>query len=176
MNLPMGRCSGHGLVELLNKEEVLRGIEIGCANGDTTYHLLSSLPNIQLIGIDPYVDYVDWNTNNIHNQEQLYIQFKQRICNQFPNRFTLYRMTSDDAVTNFQDESLDFIFIDGLHTYEQVKQDCLLYYPKIKKGGLFAGHDYTVIEAVGNAVREFSKSIGNSQIFTTDYDVWYWFK
>ena len=56
--------------------------------------------------------------------------------------YTLLRMTSKDAVNQFADASVDFIFIDGNHTYEYVKQDIELWWPKVKCGGMMSGHDY----------------------------------
>jgi len=49
---------------------------------------------------------------------------------------------SYDAVNQFEDESLDGIYIDGNHGYEAVKKDIELFLPKIKKTGIICGHDY----------------------------------
>lgn len=45
----------------------------------------------------------------------------------------------------FPDESLDFVFIDADHHYEEVKKDLLAWWPKVKRGGRFAGHDHTPV-------------------------------
>jgi predicted O-methyltransferase YrrM len=67
------------------------------------------------------------------------------------------RMRSDEACNHFKDESLDFVFIDANHEYEQVKKDLQLWYPKVKKGGFFCGHDYHPTWAgVVKAVNEWS--------------------
>jgi predicted O-methyltransferase YrrM len=70
-------------------------------------------------------------------------------------------MTSDEAVTQFDDLSIDFIYIDGCHTYEAVKKDLQNYYPKIKHGGIISGHDYGGPTTPGTtkAVNEFFKTI-----------------
>lgn len=47
-----------------------------------------------------------------------------------------------DIVKNYEDESLDFCFIDASHDYESVKRDIIDWLPKIKNGGTLAGHDY----------------------------------
>ena len=96
--------------------------------------------------------------------------------NKFGDRSVLYRKTSDEAVDNFIDDSYDFIFIDGLHEYDQLKKDCANYFPKIKKGGVFAGHDYTAISGVKKAVDEFAKEVGATAIHLPEKDVWYWIK
>lgn len=54
---------------------------------------------------------------------------------------TLHQMTSDEAVNLYQDGSIDFLLIDGDHTYEAVKQDIINYIPKMRSGGLIAGDD-----------------------------------
>jgi hypothetical protein len=62
------------------------------------------------------------------------------------------RMTSVEASKLYEDESLDFIFIDAAHDYENVKKDILAWFPKLKKNGIIAGHDYTTHEGVKLAV------------------------
>jgi predicted O-methyltransferase YrrM len=42
----------------------------------------------------------------------------------------------------FEDESLDFVFIDGNHAYEWVVQDIALWSKKVRKGGIIYGHDF----------------------------------
>lgn len=49
---------------------------------------------------------------------------------------------SSEIVLQFEDESLDFIYIDADHSYEGCLQDLNLWYPKVKKGGVIAGHDW----------------------------------
>ena len=52
------------------------------------------------------------------------------------------RKPSLEASQLYQDRSLDFVFLDAAHDYENVKNDILSWYPKIKVGGWLAGHDY----------------------------------
>lgn len=60
-----------------------------------------------------------------------------------------------DVCKNYDDESIDFCFIDGSHEYEDVKKDILAYLPKVKSGGILAGHDYDKIwDGVIRAVDE----------------------
>jgi predicted O-methyltransferase YrrM len=70
-------------------------------------------------------------------------------------------LKSLEAVNFFADNSFDFVFIDGDHTYEGVKADIAAWSPKLKPTGMLAGHDYTPaghpdtsFEGVGRAVRE----------------------
>lgn len=52
------------------------------------------------------------------------------------------KLSSREAYKLFDDESLDFVFIDADHSYEGVMEDMKLWHPKVKRGGVFAGHDY----------------------------------
>jgi hypothetical protein len=57
--------------------------------------------------------------------------------------YQAYRMTTNEAVGFFKDESLDAVFIDADHSYEAVKMDIKNWMPKVRKGGILAGHDYS---------------------------------
>ena len=133
------KCSGYGLGNLIKEIEFPIGVEIGCADGFTTEHLLESNPNLSIYCIDPWVNYIDWNGNNLNEREEIYKIFLDR-TSKFGDRVKVLRKFSDDAVTDIPDNSLDFIFIDGLHTYDQVTRDMTNYYPKLKNNGIFSGH------------------------------------
>jgi predicted O-methyltransferase YrrM len=149
------------------------GIEIGTAEGYTTIHLLNSVPGLTLYGIDPYEDYIDWDARLISNSNVGYEQLLDKTKNY--DNYHHIRASSDVAVQNLEDNSFDFIFIDGLHTYDQVLADCQNYYPKLKKNGLLLGHDYNMIPDVKRAVDEFAASV-SKPIATANQDIWYWVK
>lgn len=174
MSNPSFICSGQGLVELLRDKKEIVGLEIGTDVGDTANYFLNELPQLTLHSIDPYINYIDWNGTNLNNRDTVYHGMMNRLS-KFGNRFVQHRKTSDDAVSVFANIKFDFIFIDGLHTYEQCLKDCENYYPLLKRGKLFAGHDYGVISGVKRAVDEFAGRY-SKQILTTYHDVWYWYK
>jgi predicted O-methyltransferase YrrM len=68
-------------------------------------------------------------------------------------RLVKLKMSSERAVNEFADESLDFCYIDANHYYEPCKLDITLYKPKVKKGGFIGGHDFKM-ESVRRAVDE----------------------
>jgi predicted O-methyltransferase YrrM len=174
MQQPMSKCSGYGLGEMIKDMQSPKGLEIGCDIGDTSNFLLDVNPSLHLTSIDPYTNYVDWNGNQLNEREELFQRAMHRLEG-YSNRFDLVRQTSDEACSLFDTEQFDFIFIDGLHTYEQLTKDCANYYSKLKSGGIFAGHDFTAIEGVNRAAKEFAAQTGR-EIHLTEKDVWYWIK
>jgi len=67
----------------------------------------------------------------------------------------IIKQSSLDACDQFENESIDFLFLDGDHTYEVVKKELELWYPKVKIGGTIGGHDYSQPCGVKQAVDEF---------------------
>lgn len=174
---PSGWLPGEDIPLLLEavKNTNLIGIEIGVDYGTTSVHLLNSFPNATLYGIDPYMQYKDWHGGEVNNRNEV-LEIMTNRLKEFGNRFVHVRKTSDEAVSQFEDESVDFIFIDGLHTYEQVLTDCRNYWPKLKEGGLFCGHDFATIRDVTNAVAFFVSEIQYSKIGHAKQDIWYFYK
>ena len=74
-----------------------------------------------------------------------------------------------DAASKFEDNSIDFVFIDADHTYESVVKDINSWLPKIKKGGMISGHDYFTSDGVKRAVVEL---LGNVESIKKG-NVWY---
>ena len=60
-----------------------------------------------------------------------------------PERFQLVRTTSVEAAAYFEDGQLDFAYIDGNHHYRSCSEDVAAWWPKVRRGGLVAGHDFT---------------------------------
>lgn len=74
------------------------------------------------------------------------------------------RKMSHEAATDFRNNSLDFVFIDAAHDYESVSRDIMAWIPKIKKGGVIAGHDKSwpgVRRAIDELIERY-EIIGNS--------------
>jgi len=71
---------------------------------------------------------------------------------------------SHNVVNDFADDSIDFIYIDGDHSFEYVFNEINLYKPKIKKSGIISGHDYNLPE-VRDAVH---KALGTPDVTFRD--------
>jgi hypothetical protein len=141
------------LYELMKGKNPEVGAEIGIKTGQMSIKVLSFLPSIKTYyAIDPWKWYPDFKKmvnpkkQKRWNQKQMdafFDKFKND-SKAFKDKIKILRMTSKEAAEHIPDGSLDFCFIDGNHAYEYVKEDIQLYLPKVKKGGLFGGHDYNL--------------------------------
>lgn len=86
----------------------------------------------------------------------------------------IIRKFSGAASQDFKDGSVDFVFIDANHNYDPVRADIAAWLPKVRSGGIIAGHDYTawnwpgVKKAVDEAFGEKVQVIGNSWVVRID--------
>lgn len=160
--------------ELLNRIywEPKVGVEIGVFRGDLSMRLLSAANGIFLYLVDPWREWeldstycstddrVSRMSQDEHNRNMQ--QTLEKIA-PYEGRYKVIRKTSADAASEFDDESLDFVFIDADHSYEGCKQDIKLWYPKVKHGGLLSGHDYRDEMGFGviKAVDEFVQDTGH---------------
>ena len=149
-------------------------VEVGCWRGKSSAYLgkiiKESNKNIQLFCIDIWDDGIEKSFHKHSNAYQQYIQHLETpLYNEFIDNMTkcgvidMITPIKNDSVESsklFDDGSIDFCFIDGDHSYEGCKRDIHAWFPKMKKGGIFAGHDYTNAGArkVKMAVDEFAKN------------------
>jgi predicted O-methyltransferase YrrM len=118
-------------------------VEVGAWKGKSAAYMTVEIINSEK-NIDFYV--VDtWEGSEEHMQKpELKDLYEIFMSNMKPveNKFTPMRMSSLEASKLFDDDSLDFVFIDAAHDYDNVVADLKAWYPKIKKGGVLAGHDF----------------------------------
>lgn len=155
-------------------------IEVGVCRGEFSEVFIKEWGGDKLYLVDPWETLEDYSDSlNDHDRYVDYIECWNRLQPYF-DRVELIRKLSKDAVNLFADNTFDFVYIDANHEYEYVKEDLYLWYPKVKSGGLFAGHDiYSTVTwpGVKQAVHEFIGVIG-VEIETTweTGGSWYFFK
>jgi hypothetical protein len=159
------------------------GAEIGVADGRFSLKLCQLIPHLTLYCVDPWAPYKGNSRGGGSSQhERNYALAQERLL---PYGATLLRMTSMDAVIQFEDASLDFVYIDGNHDYAFVLDDITEWAPKVRPGGIVAGHDYYqfnnsgVIEAVNEYAQRHKidvQIIGEVRKHASDDDqpTWYW--
>jgi glycosyltransferase involved in cell wall biosynthesis/predicted O-methyltransferase YrrM len=153
----------YALAEIINDNNLRKGIEVGVAFGTNSIYLLENTPIMKLISIDPYREFSTSQYNDGMNFEQkkhdVLFQIVQHRLASFGNRSELLRKTSIEASEHFEDEEFDFVYIDGNHSYESVKKDLEVWWLKIRPGGFLAGDDFCHPNHPGvtKAVNEFAK-------------------
>lgn len=155
------------------------GVEVGVYYGQFSEHLLKNWPG-RLVGVDPYVKFPkeEWLDGcALVDLDAAMAQALETLA-PFGDRFRLIRKKSVDAATEFEDSSLDFLYLDGNHDYAHVSEDIKAWWPKVKPGGVFAGHDYMNRNdayqrcGVQQAVDEFCKREGRVPLLTSDTSFW----
>jgi hypothetical protein len=120
-----------------------KGVEIGVFKGEFSKQVLSAW-NGTLYLIDPWRELDPGSYNDASNHANHADAYEQAMNNirGFEHRAIMIRALSHEVADLFADESLDYVYIDGNHAYDYVKLDLEKWYPKLKKGGILAGHDY----------------------------------
>jgi hypothetical protein len=140
------------LVEHLPKGTV--GAEIGVYAGDFSEMLLRRAAPRTLHLIDPWMSQsgepysralYGANQRDQAGMDALY----QRVLKRFAPRIEaksviIHRQRSDEALGQFADGELDWVYIDGDHTLNAVLSDLRLAHRKVKPGGFIAGDDYVM--------------------------------
>jgi hypothetical protein len=175
-------------------------VEIGCKEGRTTGHILKTVPDSRVIAIDPWIadpapangdptreDYKAWDFAKIERE------FWENVGDANARaRCEMLRMTSEKAAEIIETDStttwvyppigkdaqgaecfgpIDLIFIDALHDYESVKQDIHLWWPKVRIGGMLAGHDFN--HQWPGVERAVAESFNLMQIGIASDSVWF---
>ncbi len=138
-------------LELINlfesKNKISKGIELGTYEGEYASEILKIWTG-DLYLIDIWCRMDTQNYNDSCNRED-YINVMHKCCQNIEDnkdRCHMLRMRGNDAVKLFSDESLDFIYLDANHKFDSVYSDMKLWLPKLRKGGVFAGHDFLKID------------------------------
>jgi len=125
-------------------------VEIGVWKGALSYALMR-LHLERLVFVDPFDAHLPHCSKRNHSQWEL-DGMHEAILKRMPMACEFYRLESVLAAGIFNDEEVDFVFIDGNH--DQCAQDIEAWWPKVKKGGVLAGDDYVQLPAVREAVDE----------------------
>lgn len=163
------------LGEIFAEAGFKHGAEIGVERGRFSEILCKAIPGVKLICVDP------WNLyghNSVEKMDTLYQHARDRLKN-FDVEFK--RMKSVDAAKEVPDASLDFVYVDALHEFDNVMIDIITWAPKVRIGGIVSGHDYTIQYTYGviGAVQAYVKAhnVANWYITTADREPsWFWIR
>lgn len=114
------------LPTLLNKRHLLgEGVEVGVFEAEYSEHLLTY-----------------WRGKRLHLVDTNILDEARNRVDEHRGRAILHQMSSVGAAKQFENNTLDFVYIDADHRYDVVVEDLRAWWPKVRPGGVFAGHDY----------------------------------
>lgn len=144
------------LKERFGNKEVI-GIEIGTGTGIATRTIFDALPNCRLYGIDPY-EHRDKAEFEAGNPQEAHDRTKEEAQRRLQGYIDLGKLIwlpiRSKLAIEFVPKEVDFVHVDGDHSEEGINTDIELYYPLVKIGGIFSGHDYGQVAYVTNAVNK----------------------
>jgi len=162
------------LIAIMAELGYKEGAEIGVCVGKFSEVLCQGIPGLHLTGVDPWTEY------QVHSQARCDRRYAEAVARLAPHNVTIVKETSLRASLDVADGSLDFVYIDGDHRFEAVLLDILLWEPKVRVGGMVAGHDWYAFwqSGVVQAVLAYTqgRNIGAWYITKDREPSWLWVK
>lgn len=126
--------------DAINHREIKTAVEIGVEFGYNARDILNHIPSIEkLYLIDPF----DGSLNKkIYWKDGRILKKCKENLQKYENKVFYIQKKSWESYDDFKDNSLDFIHIDGAHHVHGVITDIITWWPKVKNGCVFSGHDY----------------------------------
>ena len=136
------------LLDMIENPGFLNIGELGCHTGCSTKTIAQWIKDKR--GGNARLHVVDWFGGNPEQDHFVvkpdtdgeYKKLFRKNMAPFEDIYELKEMRSEVAVKDFSDSFFDWFWIDADHRYSMVSKDLELWYPKVKAGGIFAGHDY----------------------------------
>lgn len=116
------------------------GAEVGVYKGAFTEKFCKV--GLKMYAIDPWMAYQGGGRTQAEQDRQDFLYgHTRRVLDRYKN-CTIIRKTSLEALNDFENESLDFVYIDGDHSFRFFAEDLVEWTKKVRKGGCVSGHDY----------------------------------
>lgn len=161
----------HDLAKLFDELGYRVGVEIGTEKGKYAKVLCQSIPDLHLHCVDPWYRYA--KNDGYHDDlnqtgfDECYLETRRRLEGY---HVTYHRKLSMEAVTKFEDNSVDFVYIDGNHRLEYVINDIAGWVEKVRPGGIVSGHDFYKYKD-----QCYSHVIQAVEAYTSSYKIKPWF-
>lgn len=149
----------NNLAEWLHDLDFRVGVEIGVDEGKYSEIICEANPQMKMYGVDPYELYRGYTEYETAEELKKAYEEAKNCLSKFP-KYIFVNKSSMDAVKNFADGSLDFVYIDANHADPYITWDIEGWSKKVKSGGIVSGHDYTegndwkVVEAVNKHIND----------------------
>lgn len=169
-----------GLAAIMAEAGFAYGAEVGVRAGYYSRVLCDAIPNLHLLCVDPWAPWSGGRPSQ--GKQDAYLEKSRLVLAGFNVDFI--RKTSMEAVKDVADGSLDFVYIDALHNFDNVMLDLIHWAPKVRPGGIVSGHDYVRLHNCGviDAVHAYTFAHGVYHWYLTfeqntrhePYQTWFW--
>ena len=136
---------GADLIRLFAELGFKLGVEVGVDRGLFSKFMMETIPGVKMFGVDPWSNtcYEDYNPYKLSQDyfEGCYKEAVERLA-PFGDNYKIIRKFSMDALKDFEDDSLDFVYIDANHDFLHFTEDLQYWFRKVREGGIISGHDY----------------------------------
>jgi len=169
----MNRMRAEALMSIVVGSSIV-GVEVGVMYGQLSYALLTNTRLKKLFGVDPWEGQYKPSYYRRWSKEQLdgLVAAVSASLDKFGDRWEMIRMYSLEAAAVLPND-LDFVYLDGDHSYGNVKKEIEAFEPKIKSGGILCGHDYYgKDDGVQKAVDECGR--GKALQVWEPVNMWWW--
>jgi len=116
-------------------------VELGTQGGLSFFTFCQAMKEQHIDGVAYAVDTWEGEDHTGEYDEEIFSSVRDHARDNYAGHAYLMRMLFEDALAHFDDESIDLLHIDGLHTYEAVSEDFRNWYPKVRPGGIILIHD-----------------------------------
>ena len=130
------------LLTLFRELDFKTGVEIGVEQGLFSEAICKANPQLTLYSIDPWQIYTGYHDYKEQDGGVMEARHQEALKRLAQYNCKVIEKFSMDAVKDFADESLDFVYIDGNHEVPWALDDIYWWSLKVRKGGIVAGHDY----------------------------------
>ena len=151
----------HVICDLVEEHGWNYGVEVGVKEGENLFFIMNHCPGLKMVGVDAWEqqlsekdgeNYQSWNMGDMFNEVRAKAETYENL--------RIIKAFSVHAAKQFEDKSLDFVFIDAQHTYDSLTKDIIAWSPKIKEDGMLLGHDIHfpgVLKAVKELVPDYKE-------------------
>jgi len=141
------------------------GCEIGVLYGENSLSLLSHLNIQRLFLVDPYIE-------NAYDKKVDTKSIAEKNLRRYDSKLEWFVRKSCDAF-DILPHGLEFIYIDGNHSYDVVRDDVIQSLSHVRKGGVVSGHDFDNKEVLRALFDVFGELMWGPNFYCNNYDWWY---
>ncbi len=147
-------------------------VEIGVAFGGFAKEVLSTWKGRAYFMVDPWEN----QPKEVYKERTEGIPYNAWFaqCEEMARndkRIQIIRDYSVNAAKQFPDSYFDCVYIDGNHCYEAVVSDLEAWWPKVKSGGLFSGHDCYNVTTDGHYCEVLRAIEGRSGVYNHSFTI-----